>query len=134
MTGIRTTSAIAIAVLLLVIVAATAQRASAKEPVRGTVQYCKQNAAGIAERACIVRVVWKGEGRRTANKAVRVFYCESTLNPRARNGRYWGIAQVSDDWRRDIPGFAWTTEAQARHALRVFRRVGSSFSPTWECA
>lgn len=106
----------------------TATPASAAAPQRGTVAYCKANAAGVAERACIVRVVFAPVGQ--SRKAVRVFYCESRLDPRAANGQYRGVAQMGAAERRRY-GHGPTTEAQARAALRYYRVAG--WRP-WACA
>lgn len=70
---------------------------------------------------------------RLGNEALAVAYCESGPNlwPYARNGRYWGMFQVSDHWRATVPGWSWSPWAEARHAYRVWRLVGWSH---WECA
>jgi hypothetical protein len=69
-------------------------------------------------------------------EAVRVAGCETggTFDIHAQNGRYWGLYQVSEHWRRTVPGFAWNAWAQARHAHRVFVKVGRKWSPHWSCA
>jgi hypothetical protein len=66
-------------------------------------------------------------------QAVRVAKCESgwSLTPRAHNGRYLGLFQVSDHWRRTVPGWGWNPWAQSLHAYRVWRLVGWSH---WACA
>ena len=68
------------------------------------------------------------------SEAIEVARCETggTFDVYARNGRYWGIFQVSDHWRRTISGFAWSARAQARHAYKVFRRTGSTWAH-WTC-
>ena len=67
-------------------------------------------------------------------QAVNVAKCETggTFNVYARNGQYVGLFQVSDHWRRTVPGFGFTPLAQARHAYRVFRATGYSWSH-WTC-
>ena len=72
-------------------------------------------------------------GPRYAEDAVSVSYCESRLTTTARNGQYRGLFQVSRHWRHTIPGFGPSARAQARHARRVFERVGRRWSPTWSC-
>jgi hypothetical protein len=71
---------------------------------------------------------------RWCNQAIRVSSCETggTFDIYARNGRYWGLFQVSDHWRRTIPGFAWNARAQSEHAFRVFKITGYSWRH-WEC-
>lgn len=69
-----------------------------------------------------------------SERAVQVAHCESRLDPRARNGQYLGIFQVSEYWRQSVPGWGMTVEQQARHALGVYKRVGRQWSPTWACA
>lgn len=73
---------------------------------------------------------------RHGDKAVQVATCESTLTPSKKNGQYWGLFQVSKNWRDTIPGFGWTAESQVRHAWKVFNHpdVGQQWSPTWSCA
>ena len=77
----------------------------------------------------VICEVW---GDRLCGPAQRVAWCESRFNPHARNGQYWGLYQVSSHWRRTVPGWGWTLEAQARHALRVYRRTGSTWRH-WRC-
>jgi len=107
-------------------------RPSHHRPARGTVAYCKAHAHGYARRACIIRVVFARVGQ--SERAVQVAHCESRLDPRARNGQYLGIFQVSEYWRQSVPGWGMTVEQQARHALGVYKRVGRQWSPTWACA
>jgi hypothetical protein len=101
---------------------------AATPPQRGTVAYCKARAEGIAERACIVRVVFAPV--RQSRRAVAVFHCESRLDPRAANGQYRGIAQMGAAERRRY-GHGPSTEVQARAALRYYRVAG--WRP-WACA
>lgn len=124
---------------ILVTMLCTISTASAKppihkkrEPLRGSVEYCKKHARGNAERACIIRVVFSSVGQ--SRKAVQVAWCESRFDPRARNGQYLGVFQVSDHWRSSIPGWGSSVEDQARHALKIYKRVGRRWSPTWACA
>jgi len=67
------------------------------------------------------------------DEALRVSWCESRWRTSATNGEHWGLFQVSKQWRRDVKGFAWDPWAQARHAYRVFVRVGYRWGPTWDC-
>lgn len=67
-----------------------------------------------------------------ADEAIRVATCESELKPWARNGQYLGLFQVSEHWRRTVPGFGSSALAQARHAYRVFRLTGSTWAH-WTC-
>jgi hypothetical protein len=107
--------------------AAAAANAAAQ---RGTVAYCKQHAAGVAERTCIVRVVFAPYGM--SRKAVRVANCESTFRPWAVNGQYRGMFQVSKAWRRDVKGFGPSAEEQARHALGVVLHRDGGWGH-WQC-
>jgi hypothetical protein len=100
---------------------------AAPAPQRGTVAYCKARASGIAERACIVRVVF---GPRHARKAVAVAYCESRIDPRARNGQYRGAFQMGARERARY-GHGRTVEAQARAAKRYHAVAG--WGP-WSCS
>lgn len=119
---------------LLVTTEALASQPDARKtkPDRGTVAYCKKHARGNAERACIIRVVFAPVGQ--SRKAVQVAWCESRFDPHATNGQYLGVFQVSSYWRSSVPGWGMSVEQQARHALRIYRRVGSRWSPTWACA
>jgi hypothetical protein len=84
---------------------------------------------GYRERnSAIIHKVFGKHG----DAAVRVARCESGLTIGATNGIYWGLFQVSDHWRRTVPGWGWNAWAQARHAYRVFRLTGSDWSH-WEC-
>lgn len=67
-------------------------------------------------------------------QALRIAKCESgwSLTPRAQNGRYVGVFQVSDHWRRTVPGFRMNAWAQSRHAYRVYRLTGGWSH--WSCA
>lgn len=129
MTEIREISIIAIIVTALVCLAATAQRAEAAQPRRGTVDYCKAHSAGIIERKCIIRVIF---GRSHGRDAVRVAWCESRINPRAYNpAGYAGVFQMGHAERRRY-GHGPTVEAQSFAARRYFRASGSDWSP-WSC-
>lgn len=97
---------------------------------RGTVAYCKRHAVDKAKRACIIRVVFAPIGM--ASKALRVAECESGLDPRARNGQFRGMFQVSAAWRRDVRGFGALPEQQAWHARRVVTHPHGGWSH-WEC-
>lgn len=85
--------------------------------------------AGYKERN--TAIICKVFGKHCA-QAVRVARCESGLTIGATNGRYWGLFQVSDHWRRTVPGWGWNAWAQARHAYRVFKLTGSNWSH-WSC-
>lgn len=65
-------------------------------------------------------------------EALEVAYCESHWSTTARNGQYYGLFQVSGHWRRTVPGWGWSAEAQSRHAYRVFKRTGSTWAH-WSC-
>lgn len=71
---------------------------------------------------------------RSGDQAWRVARCESggTFSPWAANGRYLGMFQVSDHWRRTVPGFRFNNWAQARHAHRVYVLTGGWSH--WSCA
>lgn len=99
-------------------------------PTRGTVAYCKRHAVDIARRACIIRVVFAPIGM--ASTALRVAHCESGLDPRARNGEFRGMFQVSAAWRRDVRGFGPLPEQQAWHARGVVLHPEGGWSH-WSC-
>lgn len=100
---------------------------AAPPPVRGTVEYCQANAAGIAERACIVRVIFAPVNQ--SRRAVRVAWCESRLDPRARNGTHLGIFQLGAPERRRY-GHGRTVAKQAWAARRLWHDRG--WQP-WVC-
>ena len=113
----------------LAVLAMPAQSEAASQvPRRGTVAYCYHAAVGVARRACVVRVVFAPVGE--SRKAVAVAWCESRLDPRARNGRFEGVFQMGDRERRRF-GHGPTVEQQARAALRYYRVSG--WRP-WSCA
>jgi hypothetical protein len=64
--------------------------------------------------------------------ALNVSWCESRHYKWAVNGQYRGLFQVSEHWRRTVPGWAPGAWAQARHAYRVFKLTGSNWSH-WQC-
>ena len=128
MTNHKATTAIAIIVLALVIMATSIGRAAAAPPRRGTVAYCKAHSAGMIERKCIIRVIF---GRAHGRGAVRVAWCESRLDPRASNGQYKGVFQMGSSERARY-GHGPTVEAQSRAAKRYFIDSGSDWSP-WSC-
>lgn len=66
-------------------------------------------------------------------EALRVSWCESRWHTWARNGSYLGLFQVSEHWRRTVPGWGPTPLQQARHAYRVFLKTGANWSH-WECS
>jgi hypothetical protein len=83
------------------------------------------------ENTRVKRAICKAFGARCA-EAIRVSWCESHWHTTARNGRYLGLFQVSDHWRRTVPGWGPTPLEQARHAHRVFVLTGSTWRH-WEC-
>ncbi len=84
-----------------------------------------------------LNLAWCGKANRycgASSEAWQVAGCESgwTFSPWASNGRYLGIFQVSDHWRRTVPGFRFNVWAQARHAHRVYRLTGGWSH--WACS
>jgi hypothetical protein len=70
---------------------------------------------------------------RFSGQAIRVFRCESDLDPEARNGQYRGIAQMGSSERRRL-GHGRDPWTQARAAFRYFRlaaKNGGSLSAGW---
>lgn len=118
---------VSVAIVLGLTLEATIDKATAA-PVRGTVAYCKANARDLAKRACIVRVMWHPLGQ--SRKALRVAWCESRLDPNARNGQYRGVWQMGSSERTRF-GHDGTVEGQTRAAIRYY--LISGWSP-WECA
>jgi len=142
MTNHKATTAIAIIVLALVIMATSIGRAEAhtwgthSHIKRSTPGYCKTHANGVRERKCIVRVIFStvGEGR----KAVSVASCETgrTFSPTilGPNDEYGnpriGVWQFGTRERR-VYGYGRTVTSQTYSALRYWRVSG--WSP-WSCA
>ncbi len=91
-------------------------------PVAG----CRVLVKPLERRACIIRRVFGRHG----GEAVRVFYCESRLDPNASNGQFKGIAQMGERERARF-GHGRTVLAQARAAKRYHDIAG--WSP-WTCA
>lgn len=91
-----------------------------------TLERCALITRTIPRRECIIRSVFRSEGR----KAVQVAWCESSLNPEARNGQYRGVFQMGSSERARF-GHGRTVLAQARAARRYWRISG--WSP-WACA
>jgi hypothetical protein len=95
------------------------------------------NVPGYHNRVHAIHWAFCGkQTRRTCDlgwQAFRVAKCESgwSITPRAHNGRYLGMFQVSDHWRRTVPGWGMNPWAQSAHAYRVWRLVGWSH---WACA
>ena len=80
----------------------------------------------LPPKAAICRVF-----RRKCGEAVAVAWCESRLDPRARNGEYLGLFQMGSHERR-LFGHGATADAQSRAAHRYFLRSGRDWSP-WSC-
>jgi hypothetical protein len=64
-----------------------------------------------------------GVGRKY-REAVAIARCESGLNPRAVNGQYRGLFQVSANLRATVPGYGSSAYRQAKHARNIYRRSG----------
>ena len=66
-----------------------------------------------------------------------VAYCESTLRPSARNGRYRGLFQFGPIFEASPFGRAglsvWSPLASSMAAAYIVRHGGSGWSP-WECS
>lgn len=91
-----------------------------------TLKRCALIRQSFTRRECIIRSVFREHGP----KAVRVAYCESGLNPRARNGQHRGIFQMGSSERRRF-GHGRTVLAQAVAAKRYHDISG--WTP-WECS
>jgi hypothetical protein len=88
--------------------------------------FCLDVERQLSDPRTAVMAVFGRHGR----DAVRVFECESHLNPYARNGQYLGIAQMGS-WARSRYGHSSSALGQARAAYRNFRDNGWS---QWSCA
>jgi hypothetical protein len=108
--------------LIIGLLIAPAPQAHASASVTG----CRSLTKPIERRACIIRRVFGDEGR----TAVRVAWCESRLDPNARNGQYLGTFQMGERERARF-GHGRTTLAQARAAKRYHDVAG--WQP-WSCA
>lgn len=76
-----------------------------------------------------IRFQWVAEWRQ--EQALKVFTCESGLNPWATNGQYLGVAQMGEYERRST-GWKWRVKNQIRAAKRYFNRTGRAWGP-WTC-
>jgi len=113
-----------IVVLILALLGAQDAKAAAASPItRG----CGVYASVVDRRACIIRRVF---GPVHGAKAVRVAWCESRLDPRARNGQYLGVMQMGRRERARF-GHSRTVLGQALAARRYHRLAG--WRP-WSCA
>ena len=70
-------------------------------------------------------------GDRHCAQALRVAWCESRFDTRARNGQYRGLFQMGS-WERRKYGHGSTAREQARAAYRYFVATGRTWGP-WEC-
>jgi hypothetical protein len=116
---------IVLAVSIAIVFAATSI-AEAAGPPRGSIGYCKKHAVNdLVKRKCYIRVVWKSEGRRVSDKAVRVAWCESRINPRvwSRGGHYYGTFQFGAPERKRF-NYGHTVVSQARAALAYYKISG----------
>lgn len=72
----------------------------------------------------------------SGDRMVRVARCESTLNPSAKNGKYGGLYQFSDQtwvWfagMSGIGGSKWDASSAARMAAWAF---ANGYASHWEC-
>lgn len=83
------------------------------------------------ERKPVALAICEVFGDRYCGQALRVAWCESRLDTRARNGQYRGLFQMGS-WERRRYGHGSTAHAQARAAHRYFVASGRDWSP-WEC-
>lgn len=90
-------------------------------------------AAGQADSAEVSTplVICQVFGDRYCGQALRVSWCESRFDTRARNGQYRGIFQMGS-WERRRFGHGPDAYSQARAAYRYFRVTGKDWSP-WAC-
>lgn len=116
------TLAVTILALIIGLLVAPAPQAHASASVAG----CRALTKPLERRSCIIRRVFGDEGR----TAVRVAWCESRLDPNARNGQYLGTFQMGERERARF-GHGRTTLAQARAAKRYHDLAG--WHP-WSCA
>ena len=70
-------------------------------------------------------------GDRYCGQALRVAWCESRLDTRARNGQYRGLFQMGYSERHRY-GHGPDALSQARAAFRYFVASGKDWSP-WSC-
>lgn len=70
-------------------------------------------------------------GDRYCGQALRVAWCESRLDTRARNGQYLGLFQMGFSERRRY-GHGSDALTQSRAAFKYFVASGKDWSP-WSC-
>lgn len=94
--------------------------------------YAPAKAEGLtAEQRRAKRAIKDVFPDRHEDDAVAVAWCESRLDPDARNGQFRGVLQMGA-WERRTFGHGPGAYAQARAALKYFRVTGSDWSP-WAC-
>ena len=85
---------------------------------------------GVADGERIKSIICAPQYTWNCEEALAVAWCESRLDPRARNGQYLGTFQMGAAERARF-GHGRTVETQARAALRYYRVSG--WRP-WACA
>lgn len=115
-----------IVLLILLLGWTTAAPPTAEAAAFPTLKRCALIRDTLTRRSCIIRSVFREEGR----FAVRVAYCESRLDPRARNGQYRGVFQMGAAERARF-GHGRSVLSQARAAKRYHAVAG--WSP-WSCS
>lgn len=83
------------------------------------------------DRLPVPLAICEAFGDRHCGPALRVAWCESRLDPRARNGQYLGLFQMGA-WERSRFGHGPTAYEQSRAAHRYFVASGRDWSP-WSC-
>jgi hypothetical protein len=125
-------AALVAAILTLITLLAAQNAAAAYDPaperiVRAAMRAKAPPAGTVQRRAWIIcHSAFRG---RLCRPALNVAWCESDLDPRARNGQYRGAFQMGRSERRRF-GHGRTILSQARAARRYHRLSG--WSP-WEC-
>jgi hypothetical protein len=89
-------------------------------------RHARKHCGPAAAPAAAIRCTWP---RQAWHAALTVARCESSLNPRARNGQYRGIFQMGSAERARF-GHSRFALGQARAALRYWRLAG--WAP-WSC-
>ena len=132
----------AITVLILCLLS-TVRDADATPPRRGTPAYCRAHADGVAERTCIVRVMWASRGQ--SRKAISVASCETggtfsprTIGPHDETGQpRRGVWQFGSHERAYFHPYGMTVESQTAAAIRYYDynvEHGAWGWTSWECA
>lgn len=119
---------LAATVALTILLLPEAEPAGAHHAPVVSVAHCTHHRNAERRSACIIAAVFYRHGQ--SRKAVSVAWCESRLDPAARNGQYRGVFQMGAAERARY-GHGRTVLAQARAARRYYAIAG--WTP-WACA